>query len=153
MELDRGHRREGIALLILRVGLAYFIFLWAAHKLITPGQYQRLARHFDQVDLSLFQIYAVGGLQIALCLCVALGIFRYFSYGGLAVMHLFTVTRRWERFFDPFAVNDKGFPINRNVVIDLAILCAFIALILLIHRDHFSLGGWLNRRGKGRWWL
>ena len=153
MEIETGRRREGLALLILRVGLAYFIFLWAAHKLITPEQYQRHARHFDQVDMSLAQIYAVGGLQIALCIFVALGIFRYFSYGGLAVMHFFTVTRRWEKFLDPFALNDKGFPINRNVVIDLAILCAFIALILLIHRDHFSLGGWLKQRGKGRWWL
>ena len=153
METETGHRREGIALLILRVGLAYFIFLWAVHKLITPEQYQRLAKHFDQVEMSLFQVYTMGGLQIALCVLAALGIFRYFSYGGLALMHFFTVTRRWEKFIDPFAVNAKGFPINRNVVIDLAILCAFIALILLIHRDHYSLGGWFKRRGKGRWWL
>jgi len=115
METETGHRREGIALLILRVGLAYFIFLWAVHKLITPEQYQRLAKHFDQVEMSLFQVYTMGGLQIALCVLAALGIFRYFSYGGLALM--------------------------------------LIALILLIHRDHYSLGGWFKRRGKGRWWL
>ena len=45
-------KRDGLALLILRLGLAWFIFLWAAHKLITPGQYQQLARHFDKVDVS-----------------------------------------------------------------------------------------------------
>lgn len=146
-------RLDATALLILRLGLAWFIFLWAAHKIITPGQYQFLARHFDNVDMSVMQVYAVGGAQIILCLCVALGIFRIFSYSSLAVMHFFTILRRWERFLDPFAVNDRGFPINRNPVIDLAVMGAFIALVLLIRRDHFSVGAWLGRHNRPRWWL
>tara|TARA_Y100001933_G_scaffold255289_1_gene298156 strand:+ start:5020 stop:5505 length:486 start_codon:yes stop_codon:yes gene_type:complete len=146
-------RLDGLALLILRLGLAWFIFLWAAHKIITPGQYQTLARHFDGVDVSLTQVHVMGGAQIALCLLVALGIFRYFSYSSLLLMHFFTITRRWEGFFDPFAVNDRGFPVNRNQVIDLAVLGAFIALVLLVRRDHFSLGGWLARHDRPRWWM
>lgn len=145
-------RRDAAALLILRLGLAWFIFLWAIHKVITPGQYQNLARHFDGVEVSFVQIYAAAGVQIALCILTAVGLFRLASYGGLLVMHLFTVTRRWEGFFDPFAINDRGFPINRNQVIDLAVLGAFIALMLLIHRDHFSVGGWLRRRRGRAWW-
>lgn len=145
-------RKDAAALLILRLGLAWFLFLWAAHKVITPGQYQALARNFDKVDLSLGQIYLAGGVQIALCLMVALGVFRYASYGALAAMHFYTLTRRWEGFFDPFAVNDRGFPINRNQVIDLAVMSAFIALLLMIARDHWSLGGWLRRRIGPRWW-
>ena len=143
---------DGIAILVLRLGLAWFMFLWAAHKIITPGQYQKLARHFDDVDLSLWQVYFAGGLQIAICICVAIGIFRYASYAALLMMHFFTVVRRWERFLDPFALNDNGFPINRNPVIDLAVLGALIALILLIRRDHLSLGGWLNRHHRAAWW-
>ncbi|HMB13807.1 MAG TPA: hypothetical protein VKN37_07355 [Roseovarius sp.] len=27
---------DGLALLVMRLGLAWFIFLWAAHKVITP---------------------------------------------------------------------------------------------------------------------
>ena len=146
-------RLDGLALLVLRLGLAWFMFLWAAHKVITPGQYQNLARHFDGVDVSLAQVYAMGGVQIALCVLVVIGVFRYFSYGSLLVMHFFTVTRRWEGFFDPFAVNDRGFPVNRNQVIDLAVLGAFIALVLLIRRDHFSIGGWLARHDRVRWWI
>lgn len=144
--------REGAGLLIMRAGLAWFIFLWAAHKIITPKQYQGLARHFDGVDMSLVQVYAVGGAQIAVCLLVLFGVFRYFSYSALLIMHFFTVTRRFERFFDPFALNDRGFPVNRNMVIDLAVLGAMIALVLLIHRDQLSVGAWLARRGRGRWW-
>ncbi|WP_300547894.1 hypothetical protein [Roseovarius sp.] len=29
---------DALALLIMRLGLAWFIFLWAAHKIITPKQ-------------------------------------------------------------------------------------------------------------------
>ena len=145
-------RRDAAALLILRLGLAWFMFLWAAHKVITPKQYKFLAKHFDGVDLSITQVYVAGGVQIALCLLVALGIFRYATYGSLAVMHFYTITRRWDGFFDPFAVNSKGFPVNRNQVIDLAVMAAFIALILMIARDHWSVGGVLRRKIGARWW-
>lgn len=144
--------RDGLALLILRLGLAWFIFLWAAHKIITPGQYAQLARHFDGVDPAFWQIYATGGAQVALCLLMALGLLRWVAYPALTVMHVFTVTRRWDGFFNPFALNDRGFPVNRNQVIDLAVLAAFVALILLMHRDRWSLGAWLTARGGKRWW-
>lgn len=144
---------DALAVLVLRLGLAWFIFLWAAHKIITPGQYQDLARNYDGVEVSLSQVYLAGGAQIVLCLLVALGILRYFSYGSLLIMHFFTVMRRWEGFLDPFAVNQRGFPIHRNQVIDLAVLAAFIALVLLIRRDHFSVGGWLARHDRARWWM
>ena len=146
-------RKDAAALFILRTGLAWFIFLWAAHKIITPKQYQGLVRHFEGIEVSFIQIYATAGVQVVLCVLTVLGLFRIVSYGGLAIMHFFTVTRRWEGFFDPFALNDRGFPVNRNQVIDLAVMGAFIALILLIHRDHFSVGGWLRRHMGGRtWW-
>ena len=145
--------KDGAALLIMRVGLAWFIFLWAAHKVITPKQYQNLARHFDGVDVSFAQIYGMAAFQIAVCILVALGMFRIFSYSALMVMHFFTVTRRWEKFFDPFVLSERGFPINRNAVIDLAVLGAMIALILLIRRDHLSIGGWMERRRGVRWWM
>ena len=142
--------KDGAALLIMRLGLAWFIFLWAAHKIITPKQYRNLARHFDGVDVSFAQIYGMAAIQITVCVLVALGLFRIFSYSALLVMHFFTVTRRWEKFFDPFALSEKGFPINRNAVIDLAVLGAMIALI---RRDHLSIGGWLSRQRSPKWWF
>ncbi|WP_299725581.1 hypothetical protein [uncultured Tateyamaria sp.] len=135
-----------MALLILRLGLAWFIFLWAIHKVITPKQYQGLARHFDGVELDFTTIYAVAAVQILICALVALGALRWISYPALAAMHLFTVLRRWEGFFDPFALNERGFPIHRNQVIDLAVLGAMIALILLIHRDRLSVDAWWKAR-------
>lgn len=145
-------RRDAVALLVLRLGLAWFMFLWAAHKIITPKQYQFLAKNFDGVELTIGQIVTAGSFQIAVCGLVALGIFRYATYGTLAVMHFYTLTRRWEGFFDPFAVNGNGFPVNRNQVIDLAVMGAFIALLLMVARDHWSIGGMLRRRTGPRWW-
>ncbi len=87
-------RKDALALLILRLGLAWFICLWAIHKILAPKQYQFIARRFDDVDMSLAQVYLVAAVQTSLCILVALGVFRIFSYGGLAMMHLFTVTRR-----------------------------------------------------------
>ncbi|KIN60956.1 hypothetical protein Z945_1939 [Sulfitobacter noctilucae] len=144
--------RDALAVLILRLGLTWFMFLWAVHKVITPGQYRALARNFDSVDLSFTQIYLVAGVQIAICALAAVGILRFASYGALAGMHFYTLTRRWEGFFDPFALNDSGFPIHRNQVIDLAVFGAFVALLLLVARDHYSLGGALRRRIGPRWW-
>ncbi len=150
--MTRYDRLDATAVLILRLGCAWFIFLWAAHKIITPGQYQGLARNFDNVDLSLTSVYGIAGVQIAICVLAAIGFLRWIGYGGMLVMHFFTVTRRWDGFFDPFALNDRNFPVNRNQVIDLAVLAAMIALVLLIHRDHFSLGGWLRRKRGRTWW-
>ncbi len=104
---------------VLRLGLIWFIFLWAAHKVILPGQYRNLARNFDGITPTDTQIYATAGLQIVVCLLALIGIFRLVSYGALLIMHAFTVSRRWEGFLDPFALNDAGnFPIHRNHVID-----------------------------------
>lgn len=151
--LTRNDWLDGAAVLILRAGLVWFMFLWAAHKIITPKQYQGLVKHFDGVAVSLDQVYLIGGVQIAICVLALIGVFRPFSYGALLAMHFFTVTRQFDRYVDPFALNDKGFPINRNPVIALAALGAFVALVLLIRRDHLSLGGWIARRRGARWWL
>src|SRR6056297_3503438 len=128
-QLSAQDRLDALALLTLRLGLAWFIFLWAVHKIITPQQYQSLARHFDGVEVSLAQVCAAGAVQIALCGLVALGVLRPFSYGSLLVMHVFTVTRRWEGFLDPFAINDRGFPVNRDKVIDVAVRACLFALV------------------------
>ena len=147
-------RLDALALFILRLGLSWFIFLWAAHKIILPNQYRALARNFDGVDPSVVQVYGLAVAQVVICLLAVIGIARLYTYGALLLMHAFTVSRRWEGFLDPFALNERGtFPIHRNQVIDLAVLGAFIALVLLRHRDHFSVGGWIERHsGERRWW-
>lgn len=94
-------RQDAAALFVLRLGLIWFIFLWAAHKIILPNQYRALARNFDGVDPSVFQVYGLAVAQIGLCVLALVGIARLYSYGALLMMHAFTVSRRWEGFWIP----------------------------------------------------
>ena len=84
--------RDGAGLFILRAGLVWFIFLWAIHKVITPKQYQQLAKWIDGVDVSFAQIYGMAAIQLLVCALAIIGIFRYFSYSALLVMHLIPTT-------------------------------------------------------------
>ena len=141
--------REALALLVLRLGCAWFIFVWAAHKFLATQQYIGLARHFDKVELDPLQVQLIGGAQILVCLLVAVGWQRTWSYAALAAIHGFTIWRIVGRLFDPFAVNENGFPINRNSTVALAVFLAMAALWLLRHRDRWSLDAYLaDRRAK-----
>lgn len=138
--------RDALACLILRIGVAWFIFVWAVNKLLAPAQYQQLAKWFDKVDISLTQVYGIAVVQIAICVLVFAGWQRIWSYGALAMIHGYTVYRQWPKHLDPFEINDKGFPVNRNATVALAALAGMIALWLLRHRDHWSLDQMLGRR-------
>ena len=138
--------RDSLALLILRFGCAWFIFVWAVNKIVAPKQYQQLAKYVDKVDVSLTAVYAIAIVQIIICLCVFIGWARIVSYGLLALIHGFSVYRQWPKYLDPFEINERGFPINRNVTVALCALCAMVALWLLRRRDGWSLDVWLARR-------
>lgn len=138
--------REALACLILRCGVAWFIFVWAVNKLLAPAQYQQLAKWIDKVDVSVMQVYSVAIVQIVICLCVFAGWQRIVSYAALILIHGYTVYRQLPKYLDPFEINDKGFPVNRNVTVSLAVLCAMIALWLLRSADRWSLDAWLARK-------
>lgn len=140
--------KDAIALLILRCGCGWFIFVWAVNKFLAPKQYQQLAKWFDKVDIDLTQVYIIAGLQVAVCVCVFIGWARIYSYALLAAIHGYTVYRQWPKYLDPFEINEKGFPINRNVTVSLCALFAMIALWLLRHRDHWSLDAFLKNRRR-----
>ena len=146
-------KRDAAAVLLLRAGLIWFLFLWAIHKLLATAQYQSLARNFDKVEMDATTVQMIGIAQIAVLFLALIGVFRPFTYGAMAATHAFTISRQWERYIDPFEISARGFPVNRNVSDSAAVMCAFIVLLVLIHRDHFSVGGWMRRMGKGRWWL
>ncbi|MEM7508519.1 MAG: hypothetical protein AAF415_17450 [Pseudomonadota bacterium] len=139
--------RDALACLLLRFGVAWFIFVWAVNKLLAPAQYQQLASWFDKVDVSTGQVYSIAVVQIVICLCVFAGWQRIVSYAALAAIHGYTVYRQWEKYIAPFEINDKGFPVNPNVTDSLAVLFAMVALLLLRHRDHWALDARSKRRG------
>lgn len=139
------HKKDALALLILRLGLSWFLFVWAVNKVIEPGQYVRIWGYFHGIDIGANLPYIMGTVQILICVLAALGLWRIVSYGLLFVMHLVTVIVIFPSLIAPFVIEDN-FPVNRNNAIALAALAGFAALWLLRDRDHWSLDMWRLRR-------
>ncbi len=138
-------RSESLGLLILRLGLAWFLFVWAVNKILAPTQYQQLWSYFHGINIGATLPYVMGGVQIVVCLAMALGFMRALSYGLALAMHTVTVAVILPGLIAPFVIED-GFPTNRNEAIAAAAWAAFAALWLLRHRDHWSLDDWRARR-------
>jgi uncharacterized membrane protein YphA (DoxX/SURF4 family) len=147
--MTREERMEGAGLLLLRLTLAWFLFVWAVNKILSPGQYQRIWSYFHGIDIGATAPYVMGGVQLIVCLAIALGLWRRVSYGLGFLMHLITVVVILPSLVAPFVINENGYPVNRNDSIALAALGGFAALWLLRHRDHFALDVWLKRRSAG----
>jgi len=137
---------EPLGLLLLRLGCAWFIFVWAVNKFFAPGQYKFLVKHFDGLAIDVSQVYMVGAVQTVICVAVFLGLWRTLSYAALALLHAGTIWRILPRLIEPFEISERGFPVNRNSVVALGIFMAMLALWLLRERDVWSVDGWLARR-------
>lgn len=143
---DSGGWREPLALLILRLGLAWFLFVWAVNKILAPVQYQKIWAYFHGLEIGPSLPLAMGALQIAVCAAMALGLWRAVTYGLGFAMHAVTVAVILPGLLAPFAI-ENGFPVNRNQAIAVAALAGFAALWLLRRRDRWTLDVWLARRG------
>ena len=142
-------QREALALLILRVGLAWFLFVWAVNKILVPGQYVKIWGYFHGIEIGSQMPYFMGAAQIVICVAMAIGLWRVVTYALAFLMHGVTVAIILPTLIAPFVVvND--FPVNRNSSIALAAFAGFAALWLLRHRDHWSLDCWLKESRKAR---
>ncbi len=138
-------KRDALALLLLRLGLAWFLFVWAVNKIIEPGQYVLIWGYFHGIDIGGNLPYFMGGAQIVICIAAALELWRTVSYGLLFAMHLMTVFVILPSLAAPFVI-ENNFPVNRNNARALAALGGLAAIWLMRHRDHWSLDAWLARR-------
>ncbi len=138
-------KRDALVLLLLRLGLAWFIFVWGVNKIIEPGQYVRIWGFFHGIDIGANLPYFMGGAQIVICIAAALGLWRTVSYGLLFAMHLVTVVVILPSLAAPFVI-ENNFPVNRNNSVALAALGGFAAIWLMRRRDHWSLDALFARR-------
>jgi len=139
------HWQEALGLMILRLGLAWFLFVWAVNKLLAPEQYQKIWGYFHGIEIGATMPYVMGGAQIVICLAMALGLWRMVTYALGFAMHGVTVVVILPSLVAPFVI-ENGFPTNRNSSVALAALAGFAALWLLRHRDHWSFDTWLKTR-------
>lgn len=137
--------QESLGMVVLCLGLAWFLFVWAVNKILAPEQYKKLWGYFHGIDIGTTLPYLMGGVQIVICLAIALGLWRSVSYALGFAMHAVTIAVIFPSLIAPFVIKN-GFPTNRNQAIALAAMAGFAALWLLRKRDYWSLDGWLARR-------
>lgn len=134
-------------MVILRLGLAWFLFVWAVDKILAPVQYQKLWGYFHGIDIGSNLPYVMGSVQIIICVAMAAGYKRTLSYGLGFIMHTVTIAVIYPSLIAPFVIKN-GFPTNRNQAIAVAAWAGFAALWLLRKRDLWSLDVWLARRRR-----
>jgi len=132
-------------MLILRLGLAWFLFVWAVNKILAPEQYQKLWGYFHGIDIGSTLPYVMGAAQIIISVAIAIGLWRTISYALGFLMHSVTIAVIFPSLIAPFVINN-GSPSNRNQAIAVAAWAGFAALWLLRKRDVWSLDVWLARR-------
>lgn len=140
--------QEALGLVLLRLGLAWFLFVWAVNKILAPAQYVKIWDYFHGIELAANMPYIMGTAQIVICMAIAAGLWRTISYGLGFLMHAVTCAVIASELIAPFVI-ENGYPVNRNQAIALAALGGFAALWLLRRRDVWSLDAWLaGRRGQ-----
>lgn len=139
------HKREALALLILRLGLAWFLLVWGITKFLAPVHFGKLYAYFHGLDLDRLVVFAMGAAQIAIAVAMILGLWRVVTYALGWLIHSVTIAVISGNLIAPFLIRD-GFPANRNQTVALAAWCGFAAFYLLRDRDLWSLDIWWRRR-------
>ena len=114
------------ALLVLRVTLGIFLLQWGVEKIIMPASAEGIWQYFYGMTLPRLAAYFAGAVEIAIALCLFLGLFRTISYAAAMLLHAVTVMITWRQLLDPW-----GDPINHLFIAAVPVLGAFVALFML----------------------
>ena len=120
-----------ISLAILRLSTAFFLSIWAIDKIINTS---RAGKTFSKFYLSVDEstvILIIGCLQLLIIFLFAAGLFKFFSYGAILLMHTASVVASFQIYMDPLS--------RPNILFWAAIpvLGGMIALFLLRNQDRF----------------
>ena len=125
-----------IALLLLRLGIASVMAIWAIDKLMNPGHAAKVAEKFYLFPgLTASMSYAAGVAQALVVIAFILGLFRTWSYGLVTLMHTVSVVSSWKQYLDPWTYPHILF------YAAIPMLSACIALWMLRRFDTLSLDG------------
>ena len=118
------------ALLVLRISLGIFLLQWGVEKFVMPQSNVAIWGHFYGLSISQTLGYAFGIAEIAIALCLFLGLFRTIAYGAATLLHAVSVVVSWRYLLDPW-----GTEFNHLFIASLPVLGALVALFLLRHWD------------------
>lgn len=114
------------ALLVLRLSLGIFLLQWGIEKFVVPGNTPAIWGYFYGFNIPQAMAYVFGIIEIAIALCLFLGLFRTVAYGAATVLHSISVIVSWRQLMDPW-----GDPANHLFIASVPVLGGFIALFLL----------------------
>jgi putative oxidoreductase len=123
------------ALVILRVTLGIFLLQWGIEKFVVPVNTPAIWGHFYGMSVPPATAYLLGAAELAIAVCVLLGVFRTVAYGAALGLHTVTVLVSWRELLNPW-----GDPINHLFIASVPVLGAFAALFLLRHWDRSVVG-------------
>jgi putative oxidoreductase len=121
------------ALLVLRITLGIFLLQWGVEKFVVPASAEGIWQYFYGMTLPRLAAYIAGAVEIALALCLFLGLFRTMAYAAATLLHAITVLVTWRQLLDPW-----GDPVNHLFIAAVPVLGAFVALFLLRKWDTLS---------------
>jgi uncharacterized membrane protein YphA (DoxX/SURF4 family) len=114
------------ALLVLRITLGVFLLQWGVEKFVVPANTVAIWSHFYGLAVPHSLGYLFGAVEIAIAVCLFLGIFRTPAYGAAVILHAITVLVTWRQLLAPWSD-----PVNHLFIAGLPVLGGFIALFLL----------------------
>ena len=124
-------RRLALSLAILRLSTGVFFLVWALQKILAPEIARRAFEAFYFSSPSDEMLLITGILQTLIVLAFMAGLFRFWTYGALLVMHTVSVFSTIPRLIDPLT--------SPNLLFWAAVpvLGLLIVLFLLRDRDTF----------------
>ena len=137
--------RLSTALLILRLSLGVFLFLWAIEKFILPQTTAEIWASFYKIPISGAIITILAILQTLLAIAFIVGFLRSITYGIALGINAITFISTWRQLFDPWGLA-SGASVNHLFLAGIPVLAGFIALYILHPWDIWSLDNWLKNR-------
>jgi putative oxidoreductase len=123
------------ALLVLRLTLGVFLLQWGVEKFVVPQSTVAIWGHFYGIAIGPMVSYVFGAAEIAIALCLFLGVFRTAAYSAALGLHAVTVLVSWRPLLQPWSD-----PVNHLFIASVPVLGALVALFLLRHWDRPLIG-------------
>jgi putative oxidoreductase len=118
------------ALLALRITLGLFLLQWGVEKFVVPQNTVAIWGYCYGLNVPQALGYVFGAAEVAIAVCLFLGLFRTAAYGAALALHAVSVLVSWRQLLHPW-----GDPANHLFIAGVPVLGAMIALFLLRQWD------------------
>ncbi|RMF75334.1 MAG: hypothetical protein D6740_01065 [Alphaproteobacteria bacterium] len=142
---DRIETAARRALFIQRLALSVFLLVWAVDKILRPEHAAGVFIHFYGITISHAALTWVGVAEVVLILAFAIGLFKFWTYLALFIIHFISTASSWKIYL---ALYGEGGSLLFWAAIP--VLAAFWVQFALRELDTLTLDDWLADRRAGR---